>query len=287
MTIVASDPTTIQSPPAAEEEVLEEIDNPIERLKLLSGNDDEIGKYLDSIEVTSPREREMMREISRTRALAHPDVFPQMHRNMAEALESLSRHGYYGTTAGKRAGPLRSVVRLGVQLIARYLVVSHIRDLSTKLRNLYGLREIQTVPGSEEHRLLRRARMDADRMVEALKTNEIGVPLFIFAGLGVPIAAALGRVTGLLTSTLWGSVIGVAGMLIALAGSWMILRGAALASRRIRMATTGPARALWNAVGWCGDPPKAQTRTFVIISVGLTIACWIIVPLLVGISIAT
>ena len=46
-----------------QEDLLEEIDNPIERLKLLSGNDDEIAKYLDAIEVTSPREREMMYEI--------------------------------------------------------------------------------------------------------------------------------------------------------------------------------------------------------------------------------
>jgi hypothetical protein len=75
--------------------LLEEIDNPIERLKLLSGNEDEIAKYLDAIEVTSPREREMMHEISRTRPLARPDLFPQAHRNMVEALESLARHGYH------------------------------------------------------------------------------------------------------------------------------------------------------------------------------------------------
>jgi hypothetical protein len=87
-----------------QEQLLEEIDNPIERLKLLSGNDDEIAKYLDAIEVTSPREREMMQEISRTRPLARPDLFPQAHRNMVEALESLARHGYHGTGAGKRRG---------------------------------------------------------------------------------------------------------------------------------------------------------------------------------------
>ena len=35
----------------------DDIDNPIERLKLLSENDEGLAKYLDAIEVTSPRER--------------------------------------------------------------------------------------------------------------------------------------------------------------------------------------------------------------------------------------
>jgi hypothetical protein len=98
--------------------ILEEVDNPIERLKLLGEDDDAIAKYLDAIEVTSPREREMLLEISRTRPLADPDLFPQAHRNMVEALESLARHGYRGTTAGSRAGPLRAVARWAVQLVA-------------------------------------------------------------------------------------------------------------------------------------------------------------------------
>jgi hypothetical protein len=108
---VAGDRPVTGASETEQEELLEEIDNPLERLKLLSGNDDEIAKYLDAIEVTSPREREMMHEISRTRPLARPDVFPQAHRNMVEALESLARHGYHGTGAGKSTGPLRVVIR--------------------------------------------------------------------------------------------------------------------------------------------------------------------------------
>lgn len=94
-------------------------DNPLERLKLLGGDDAEIAQFLDSIEVTSPREREMLYEISRTTPLAHVELFPQAHRNMAEALESLARHGYHGTRAGQRLGPLRVVVQWCVRLVAR------------------------------------------------------------------------------------------------------------------------------------------------------------------------
>ncbi len=282
---MTSDPSATGA--AGGEATLEEIDNPIERLKLLSGNEDEISKYLDAIEVTSPREREMMHEISRTRPLARPDLFPQAHRNMVEALESLARHGFHGTTAGKSIGPLRAAARWGVQLVARYLVVSHIRNTSNQMRNLYGLREIQAAPGTDERRELSRARRDSDRMVDALQTKELGLPTFLIGAAAVPVLASVGRATGILESTLWSTVIGVVGMLLALAASWVILRGAALASRRIRLATRAPQEVLWNAIGWCGKPPKAQTRTFVIISVGLTLGAFVIVPILVTIGIAT
>lgn len=268
-------------------ETLQEIDNPIERLKLLGEDDDEIAKYLDALEVTSPREREMLYEISRTRPLASLEKFPDAHRNTVEALESLARHGYHGTGAGQRLGPLRPVVRWGVRFVARYVVVSHIRNLATQMRNLYVLREIQALPGTDERRELHRARIDAEKMLEALKTRELAVPTFLVGGALIPIFATLGRATGVLGSAAWAAALAAAGLLIALAASWFILRGAALASRRIRLATRGPAQALWNSIGWCGKPPRDQSRTFVIVSVGLTIGSWILVPILVGIALAT
>ena len=280
---MASEPSVTGGPEAA----FEEVDNPIERLKLLAGNDDEIVRYLDTIEVTSPREREMLREIARTRPLADLDRFPRAHRNMIEALESLARHGYHGTRAAGSAGPMRFLIRWGVQLVARYVVVSHVRNVSRRMRNLYVLREAQALPESKERLELSRARRDGDRIVDALEARELGLPTFLVAGALVPVIAAIGRITGVLHSTVWGTVIGVAGMLIALAASWVILRGTALASRRIRLATTGPARALWDAIGWCGNPPRDQTRTFVTVSLTLTIGAWIIVPILVAIALTT
>lgn len=276
-----------EQPQPPQAETLEEIDNPIERLKLLGENEEAIGEYLDSIEVTSPREREMLHEISRTRPLAHFDRFPEAHRNMVESLESLARHGYHGTRAGQRLGLLRPVVRRAVRLVARYVVVSYIKEMSNGLKNLYTLREIQALPGTDERWELRRARTDAERMVEALKRRQLGLPTFLIGGALLPLFATVGRVTGLLGSTVWAAVLAVAGVVIALAASWVILRGAALASRRIRLATQGPAEVLWATIGWCGKPPKDQSRTFVIISVALTLGSWILVPLLVGIALAT
>ena len=109
----------------------------------------------------------MMREIARTRPLADPDRFPPAHRNMIEALESLARHGFHGTRAASRAGPVRWLVRWSVQLVARYVVVSHVRTVSKRMRNLYVLREAQAFPESKERLELSRARRDGDRIVDA------------------------------------------------------------------------------------------------------------------------
>src|SRR4051794_17179027 len=206
---------------------------------------------------------------------------------MVEALESLARHGYRGTTAGRRLGPLRPVAAWGVQLIARYLVVSHIRDVSTTMRNLYALREMQALPGSAERRELRRARMDGERLVDALRRNSIGVPTFLVGGAAVSIFASVGRASGLLADERWAAAVGVAGTLVALVASWMILRAAALASRRIRLATEATIAELWRSIGWCGRPPRGQTRTFVVLAVTLTVGAWIVIPILVGIAAIT
>lgn len=282
-----TDATADSAPGEHAEASPDEFGNPLERLKLLAGDDDRISRYLDSLEVSSPREREMLREIARTRPLADLGAFPTAHRNASEALESLARHGYRGTRAGRRLGPLRPVARWGVQLVARYVVVSYVRHVSTSLRNLYGMREIQALPGTTARRELSRARADAERMVDALQQRELGLPTFLLGGAILPIVASVGSATGFLANETVATVIGIVGTLLALAASWFVLRGAAMASRRIHLAAQGPLLALWNAVGWCGRPPRDQSRTFAILAVALTLGAWVIVPTLLGIALAT
>jgi hypothetical protein len=55
--------------------VEEALDNPLERLRLLSGDDDAIASFLDELDVQSPREREMLAELARRSALARPERF--------------------------------------------------------------------------------------------------------------------------------------------------------------------------------------------------------------------
>jgi hypothetical protein len=81
-------------------------------------------------------------------------------------------------------------------------------------------------------------------------------------------------------------IFGLIGTLIGVAISWVVLRGTAMASRRIRLATRDPMRALWTTVGNCGTAPRDQSRTFAVVAISLTVGAWIILPTLVGIALA-
>ena len=65
--------------------------------------------------------------------------------------------------------------------------------------------------------------------------------------------------------------------------SWIILRGSAVARRRIALTTDRPFRALYETIGRCGNPPKDQSKQFALISMILLAVSWILIPIgLVG-----
>ena len=172
----------------------EQYDSPLERLQLLGEDDAAIAVFLDEIDVRSPRERMMLGEMARAGPLAQPDRFEADHRRAVVALESLRRHGHHGTRAGKSlGGPLHSPVRFLVELVARYVVVSHVKNIAVNMRNLYWLREMQAVGGSCDLELLRPARMDAQALVVITGGREIGIPTFVLGGLLIPAAISLWR----------------------------------------------------------------------------------------------
>jgi hypothetical protein len=264
------------------------IDNPIERLELLAGDEDAVSAYLDEIDVSSPRDREMLTELARTSPLADPEAFPAAHHRLVAALESLGRHGYHGSRAAARLGPLRAPVRFFVQLVARFVVVAYLRDVSRDLRNLYWLREMEAVDGSGEAKLLRAARIDAEHLTEILSRRQLGLPTFLVGGAFVSIFATAGRAAqGIAFGTWWAALVtGLVSALIGLGGSWVILRGAAMASRRIRLSTRGPLEAVWNAVGNCGRPPRDQSRQIALVGIVLTVGAWLLLPLIVALAFA-
>jgi hypothetical protein len=279
----------VQDPVAPSHEQLEELyDNPLERLQLLGGDDEAIAAFLDEIDVRGPRDREMLRELARTGPLARPDRFEADHRRVLIGLESLRRHGYHGSRAASRLGPLRTPIRFVVELVARYVVVSHVKNVSTNLRNLYWQRELQSPSGLRELELLRPARFDAQALVEITKSREIGVPAFVIGGLLIPASISLWRLTSGTIREWWLALLaGAVGVAIGLAISWFVLRGAALASRRIRLSVTYPLAELWRTIGSCGTPPRDQSRSFTVVAISLTLGVWIVLPLLVTVSLAS
>jgi hypothetical protein len=265
------------------------VDNPLERLELLAGDDQAIESFLDELDVHGPREREMLRELGRLGTLGDPAGFPVAHRRAIAALETLARHGYHGSRAGARLGPLRVVVRFLVELVARYIVVSYVRSAATSLRNLYWLREVESPPGTPEWRLLRRARRDAQGLDVVFTRRSIGLPTFVIGGVLVPIGLSVLNLSSKIAVGSWpaAAAAGLVSTLIVVAISWVLLRGAAMASRRIRLAAEAPMSAVWRAVGNCGRPPQDQSRRIATIGIVLSIAAWIVIPVVIGIALAT
>ena len=262
------------------------LDNPLERLRLLSGDDDAVAAFLDELDVDSPRERELLAELARTRILARPERFDTDHRRLIEALESLRRHGFHGSRAASALGPGRHVVRWLVELVARYLVVSYVKSVATSLRNLYWLREMEAESASQELKLLRPARFDATALCEIMRSREIGVPSFVIAGLLIPLGATLWRLlTGFTFEEWWvAALVGLVGVAIGLGLAWTVLRGTALASSRIRVAVREPLQAVWDDVGSCGAAPRDRSRKFAAIAIVLAVGVWIVLPTLVALA---
>ncbi len=273
----------------ASQRVAEAWDNPLERLHLLAGDEDAIAGFLDEIDVHSPREREMLAELARPAPLARPERFDADHRRAVEALESLRRHGNFGSRAASSIGPPKLVVRWLIELVARYIVVSYVKSVVVAMRNLYWLRELEAEANSRELKLLRPARFDAQALVTIMRSREIGVPSFVFAGLLIPLAASIWRLGSGFTFDSWwlAAMVGLLSIAFGVGLSWIILRGTAMASRRIRLAAHDPLETLWDSVGWCGRPPKSQARKFAIVAIVLMVGVWIVLPALVAITLAT
>jgi hypothetical protein len=268
------------------EHLSERWDNPLERLSLLAGDDAAMARFLDELDVRSPRERAMLSEIARKVPLARPERFLDDHRRAVAAIESLRRHGFHGTRARRSLGPMQPLVRWLVELVARYIVVSYVKSTVTSLRNLYWAREMEAADLSPERKMLRRARRDAEGLVLIMQGRELGIPSFVFAGVLIPVVLTIARIASGFSAHEWwvALVIGVAGVAIGVGLSWVMLRGTAMASRRIRLATHERMNALWHSIGWCGEPPKDQSRMLAVLGIVLMVGVWIVLPTLVGLA---
>ena len=135
---------------------------------------------------------------------------------------------------------------------------------------------------------LRRARYDAEGLVDIFRRREIGLPSFVIGGLLIPVVATGWRLAeGAAFQSWYGvTITAVVTVLVVVGASWVILRGAALASRRIRLSTRAPLEDLWRAVGNCGTPPKDHSRRFAIVAISLTFGAWVVVPVVAGLAYA-
>lgn len=267
--------------------VLDELEERFERFRILRKTDSaEADRVLDELGAHSSVDRDIVLELSSTRPLGHPERFPDAHALVMRSIEVLDRNGGRGVKVAG-LGPLGAVASPLVQLVARFIVRSHQATVIDAVRHLYARREASCAFADPARPMLSRARIHAERVASGYKRNPIGLPsLLIVAGgaalssLGRSAAQAISATTG------FAVVATIVSFLVFGAAAWIILRGAAVARRRIRLTVDRPLEALWETIGRCGRPPRDQARQFAFYAILLTALGWIVVPIGLGLAFA-
>jgi hypothetical protein len=188
------------------------------------------------------------------------------------SLEVLDRNGARASKL-PRLGPLTPVAQWAVQQVNRWIVKSHQNTLIDRIRKLYERREANAVWGSAEHRMLRRARINATTIQQGLTSKPLGLPTFLVGG------AALSGISSGLDSTPGKVIAALLAAAVLLSAAWVVLYAAAVSRRRIRTSTDQAMKALYETIGACGDPPRDQSYNFAVYAIVLLVLAWIVIPL--------
>jgi hypothetical protein len=274
-----------EAPDRARRLLLDDLASQLDRFRLLPGGSEaDAERVLAGLTPASPREREATKELADRRILAHPDRFEDAHHLLVKALEVFDRHGWRGPGMPRWLGPLRPVAQAGVEQVTHVIVRSYARKVANQLRRLYARREAQCTYDQPERRVLARARIAMTRLSPDFGTGGGGLPRFLVGGAVVSgLASASRQVTGLSSggALVWFAL-GLAFALIFAAIAWIIVQGAAVAHRRIRLMLREPLEALWETIGACGEPPRDESLTFAALGIVLTAVAWFVTPAIVA-----
>ena len=253
--------------------------------QLLSGDPDEAAeRALAEIGVDTRTEVALLGEIAAAGPLAHPDRFEQSHRLVMRALEVLDRDGWKHPVL-RRLGPFSGAAGGAVQFVARTIVRGHVSNVVHALSRLYARRESQSQTASAERRMLARARIQADRLTLGYKGGSLPLPTVLIGGAAVPVLASIARQFGavkgqgpLLIVPL-GVILAIVFALLA----WVLLQGAGLAHRRIKVTLDPSLAALYETIGHCGNPPRDDSAAIAAAAIALTALAWFVVPIAIAI----
>jgi hypothetical protein len=238
------------------------------------------GALLEQIAGHGRAEQDIVSELSKVKPLWRPDRFEEAHRMVMRSLEVLDRNGVRAPQL-PRLGPLKPIAAYLVQLMTRWIVKGHQNTIVTRIRRLYERREANSIWGSEEHRMLRRARINATQVEQGFKGNQLGLPTFLLGGAILSsLASGLRALFEWAFSGRTGIVVLAAVLLLMFAGlAWSALYAAGVARRRIRLCTDQPMRALYETIGACGDPPRDDSYNFAVYAIVLMVLAVVLVPL--------
>jgi len=266
--------------------VLDELEEHFSAFQLVRKTDaDAKSDVLSDLGATSDVDGDIVLELSSVWPLGHPDRFEQAHMLVVRALEVLDRNGARGVKTRAPIGPLNHVAGFLIQLVTRFIVRQHLKRQIQHIHWLYVRREANTSLDNPFRSKLRRARIEAERLVPTFNTNPLGVPTFIFGG--AVLSWLFGTLQVLITglNTWYLQVIAtVVVSIIAAIASWIVVRGAATARHRIQLTTDKPIRALYQTVGRCGAPPRDDSIVFIVVALILGILAAVALPIALTIA---
>ncbi len=253
--------------------------------QLLSGDPDEAAeRALAEIGVDTRTEAALLAEIAAAGPLAYPDRFEQSHRLVMRALEVLDRDGWKHPVL-RRLGPFSGAASGAVQFVARTIVRGHVSNVVHALSRLYARRESQSQTASAERRMLARARIQTDRLALGYKGGSLPLPTVLIGGAAVPVLASIARQFGAVKGQgpLLIVPLGVILAIVFAALAWVLLQGAGLAHRRIKVTLDPSLAALYETVGHCGNPPQDDSAAIAAAAIALTALAWFVVPIAIAI----
>lgn len=260
--------------------VLDELAERLERFACLRDTDSAAADaVLDELGVTSDVDRDIVSELAGRTPLAYPERFEEAHALALRALEVLDRNGARRVRV-RAPKVLRPPAEFVVQLVTRIIVRSYQSTVIDRLRDLYSRRLAWCAPGDPSRMALVRARLDTQRATSAYKHKDTGVPTFLVGGVAASsVGSALRAAATTAGASAVAAVVATVLLFALLAGaSWAILRGAAVARRRIRLTVERPLAALYQTIGRCGRPPRDNARTIALYAIVLTIVAGLVVP---------
>jgi hypothetical protein len=261
--------------------VLDELEERFSAFQLVRKADDETtAAALHDLGASDDVDADIILELSSEWPLGHPERFESAHMLVVRSLEVLDRNGARGVRTRAPIGPLNHVAGFLVQLVTRFIVRQHLKRQIQHLHWLYVRREANTSLDNGFRNKLRRARCEAERLVPTFNTNPLGVPTFIFGGavLSWLFGSLQVLITGLNTWYLQVVATLVVSVITAIA-SWIVVRGAATARRRIQLTTEKPVKALYETIGRCGNPPRDDSIVFIVVALILGVIAALALPI--------
>ncbi|MDF2732922.1 MAG: hypothetical protein K0S92_1555 [Desertimonas sp.] len=201
------------------------------------------------------------------------------------SFEVLDRNGVRRAPMPRLLGPLKSVVAYVVQLVTRWIVRDYQNNLAGNVRKLYERREANSVWGSEEHMLLRRARINAVQVEQGLRSRRVALPGFLLGGVVLSgLFSVIGRgMSAAVENHVARIVLAVVAAVILLGLSWVAIYAASIARRRIRLTTQQPVGVLYDVIGAAGNPPRDRSYQFAVLAIIFMLLAVLAIPVVVSV----